>query len=160
MNGNGNKDIDVFPIGVVEHSGKAYWTWKIGWMVTALLGVLSLGSAILFLAPSVSRLTSRNEQLRSELSESQEKDRVAIDVSSCRNKYDLKITEALINNTIAQNNFVISLSGADHTLTIADQTTYLNQTSDDLTFALVNRKAYDLAGSPIPCPFPGTPVPD
>lgn len=166
-------DIDVFPIGVVEHSGRNYWIWKIGWMLTALLGVLSLGSAVLFLGPAVSELSSENksliervaaardvaEQTRQDLVEATEKhsdlaiaSQDSVQRDQCRNRYDLAITEALIRNTVVQNNFVSSLAGVDHGATIQEQGEALAASNAVLEKALLDRNDYEANGAPLPCP--------
>ena len=167
-------NIDVFPIGVVEHTGRNYWIWKIGWMLTALFGTLALGSAVLFLAPSVAKLVGDNqflitrvaaardiaEETREDLAEAREENtknalisEEAVARQECRNKYDLAITEALIKNTIAQNNFVTSLAGVDHGATIADQGAALDASNDILNEAVAARNSYEEGGATLPCPI-------
>jgi NAD(P)-dependent dehydrogenase (short-subunit alcohol dehydrogenase family) len=166
--------VDIFPIGVVEHSGRAYWTWKIGWMLCALLGVLALGTAVLFQAPSITRLASTNHDLLvrvRELRDTLDETRIQLDEAKtqgqevltqtdlsdarteCRNLFELAVTDAQIANVLAQNAFVTSLATIPHGTSLGEATAELEETNAQLSLALAERHAYEDKGAPIPCTF-------
>lgn len=161
---------DLFATPGPDRSGKEYWIWKIGWMLVGLFAVLSLGSATIFLTPSIFKLVNHNREIVDELveakgllaetqSESEQANEIAVtsvDRQECRNRYELSLTNARIENTVAQNKFIVSLASAFHGQVIDEVKADLEASNTLLEQRLSERNQYEAQGSPLPCPFEET----